>query len=155
MITYFPNKYVIWPVFLSVYVILRSNVSNVLYKLHYIGGVVITLKVRHCQSNHISSFNNLDVSLMLPPAVRSNAPVRLKVQFSKQWYDGIIGTIPWPQPPALPWVRQRGVLEWLPPTPIQNTTILPYLYIPTSFYCHYILYQYKNLLTVYIWILEP
>ena len=81
---YFPNNFENWTSFLSVYSIVRFNVSNVLYKLNYFGGVVITLKVRHCQSKNISLMNKLCVSLMLPPAVRSNAPVRLKVQFSKQ-----------------------------------------------------------------------
>ena len=79
-----PDKYESCTGFLSVYVIVRSNGINVVYKLHYFFGVVITLKVRHCQSNNISLMNNLCVSLMLPPAVRSNASVRLKVQFSKQ-----------------------------------------------------------------------
>ena len=92
---YFPNKYESWPGFLSVYVIVKSNGINVVYK--YICGVVITLKVRHYQSNNISVMNNLGVSLMLPPDVRSNAPVWLKVQFSKQLCDGMIGTIPYPQ----------------------------------------------------------
>jgi len=81
---YFVNKYESWPGFLSVYVIVRSNVINVVYKLHYFCGVVISLKLRHCGSMNITLMNNLGVSLMLPPAVRSNAPVRLKVQFSKQ-----------------------------------------------------------------------
>ena len=81
---YFPNKYESWPGFLSVYVIVRSNGINVVYKFYHFCGVVITLKVRHCQSNNISLMNNLGLSLMLPPAVRSNAPVRLKVQYSKQ-----------------------------------------------------------------------
>ena len=75
---YFPNKKKSLIGFLSVYSIVKSNVSNVLYKLHYIGGVLITLKVRHCPSNHISSFDNLDVRFMLPPTVRINDPVRLK-----------------------------------------------------------------------------
>ena len=84
MIMCFPNKYESWPGFLSVYVIVRSNGINIVYKLHYLCGVVITLIVRHCQYNNVSVMNNLDVSLMLPPAVRRKAPVRLKVQFSKQ-----------------------------------------------------------------------
>ena len=81
---YFPNKYESWPGFLSVYVIVRSNGINVVYKLHYFCGVVITLKVKHYQSNNLSLMNNFGVSLMLPPAVCSNVPVRLKVQYSKQ-----------------------------------------------------------------------
>ena len=81
---YFPNMWECWPEFLSVYVIMRYNLSNVLYKLNYFGGAVITLKVRHCQYNNISSINNLGVCLMLPPAVRSNDPVRLKYQFYKE-----------------------------------------------------------------------
>ena len=80
----FPNKYDIWPGLLSVYVIVRSNDITVVYKLHYLFGSVITLKIRHCQYNNISLMNNLGVSLMLPPAVRSNAPVRLIAQFSNQ-----------------------------------------------------------------------
>ena len=80
----FPNKYESWPGFLSVYVIVSSNGINVVYKLHYLCGVIITLKIRHCQYNNISLMNNLGVSLMLPSAVHSNAPVRLKAQFSKQ-----------------------------------------------------------------------
>ena len=80
----FPDKYESWSGFLSVYVIVRSNGINVVYKLHYFFGVVITLKVRHCQSNNISLMNKLGVSLLLPPSVRSNEPVRLKVQLSKQ-----------------------------------------------------------------------
>ena len=84
MIMYFPNKYEIWPGFLSVYVIVSSNGINVVYELYYFCGVVITLKVRHCQSNNPCVIYNIGVSLMLPPAVRSNAPVRLKVQYSKQ-----------------------------------------------------------------------
>ena len=84
MIMCFPNKYESWPGFLSVYVIVRSNGINVVYKLHYFCGVVITFRVRHCQYNNVSVMNNLDVILMLPPTLRSNASVRLKVQFSKQ-----------------------------------------------------------------------
>ena len=50
MIMDFPNKYESWPGFLSVYVIVRSNGINVVYKLHYFCGVVISLKIRHCGS---------------------------------------------------------------------------------------------------------
>ena len=91
---YFPNKKKSLIGFLSVYSIVKSNVSNVLYKLHYIGGVSITLKVRHFQSNHISSFDNLGVSFMFPPAMRRNEPVGLNLNSIKQRCDGIIGTIP-------------------------------------------------------------
>ena len=62
---YFPNKYESWPGFLSVYVIVSSNVINVVYKLYYFCGVVITLKVRHCQSNNISLMNNIGGSIKL------------------------------------------------------------------------------------------
>ena len=79
-----PNKYDNWPDFLSVYGIGRSHGSNVVYKLYYFCGVVMNLKVRHCQTNHVSSFNNLGESLMFPIAVRSNVTIRLKAQFSKQ-----------------------------------------------------------------------
>ena len=83
MIMGFPNKYDSWPGILSVCVIVRSYGTKVFYKLHYFYGIIITFKLRHCQSNHNSSFNNLCDTLMLPPDVRSNAPVRLKVKFSK------------------------------------------------------------------------
>ena len=76
MIMDFPNKYESWPGFLSVCVIVRSYDINVVYTLHYFCGVVISLKLRHCGSMNITLMNNLAVSLMLPPAVRSNAPVR-------------------------------------------------------------------------------
>ena len=81
---YFVNKYESWPGFLSVYIIVRSNGINVVYKLHYLCGAVITLRVRHCQYNNVSVINDIDGSLIIHPVVRSNAPVRLKVQFFKQ-----------------------------------------------------------------------
>ena len=84
MIMDFPNKYESWPGFLSVCVIVRSYGIDVVYKFHYFCCIIITLNLRNCQSNHNSSFNNLCDTLMLPPDVRSNAPVGLKVQFSKQ-----------------------------------------------------------------------
>ena len=84
MIMDFPNKDESCPGFLSVCVIVSSYGINVVYKFHYFCGVIITLNVRNCQSIHNYSFNNLCDTLMLPPAVRSNAPVRLKLQFSKQ-----------------------------------------------------------------------
>ena len=84
MIMYFPNKYESWPGFLSVYVIVRSNGINVVYKLHYLCGVVISLKLRQCQSMNITLINNIVVSLILPHALRGNVPVRLKLQLSKQ-----------------------------------------------------------------------
>ena len=84
MIVCLPNKYESWPGFLSVYIIVRSNGIIVSYKLHYLCGVVITLRVRHCQYNNVSVMNNLGVSLMLPTAVGRYMSARLKVQFSKQ-----------------------------------------------------------------------
>ena len=81
---YFLSIYKGWTGFLSVYGIIRCYDSNIVYKLHYLCGVVISLKVGHCESNRISSLINLGVSLMLPPEVSSNPPVRLKAQFSKQ-----------------------------------------------------------------------
>ena len=63
---------------------MRSQGNNVVYKFSYFCGVVMYLSARYCKSNHICSFNNLGVSLMPPPVMRYNAPVRLKVQFSKE-----------------------------------------------------------------------
>ena len=74
----FPNKYDIWPNFLSVYCTMRYHGSNVVYTLYYLCGVVLSLKLRHYQPNDIYSFNNLGASFMLPPAVCKNAPVRYK-----------------------------------------------------------------------------
>ena len=80
----YQNKQDSWLGFLYVNVIVRSHGSNVVYKLYYLCGVVMTFKVRNCQSNHVSSFDNLYVRLMLSPAVFSNAAVSLKDQLSKQ-----------------------------------------------------------------------
>ena len=46
-----PDKYESWLGFLSVYVIVRSNGNNVVYKLHYFFGVV-----RHQGSNITGMF---------------------------------------------------------------------------------------------------
>ena len=83
MIINCPNKQDSGPVLLSVYGILVSHDINVVYTLYYFDVIFIYLKVRHCNSNYINFFINLGVILMLPLAVRSNAPVRLKVQLSK------------------------------------------------------------------------
>ena len=142
------------PGFLYVYIIARFHGCNVVYKLHYFSFVVIYLKVTHFKYNNIHNETNLKVSLMKPPAVHINALVSLKVRFSKQWCDGNIETIPKPQPPTFPWPWQRGALKWAPYNPIPNSTILHYLYMRNFFCLNYLVYQYKYLLTVYIWVLE-
>ena len=77
-----------------VYVIVVSQGSNLVYKLNYLFCVVIYLNARNCKSNNICSFIKVGVSYMLPPAVCSNDPVRLRVQLSKKCYESTIVNIP-------------------------------------------------------------
>ena len=81
---YYPNKKESLTGFLSVYVIESYYGSDVVYKLHYFSFAFIYLKVRHFKYNNIYNETNPEISLMLPPAVRNNAPVNLIFQISNQ-----------------------------------------------------------------------
>ena len=63
---------------------MSTYVSNAVKKLNFTSCVVIHFKVRHFKYNHIFLLKTFGVILMLPTFVISDAPVRLKVQLSKQ-----------------------------------------------------------------------